>query len=69
VLGEIRSTGADADGELGDPDPLDAIQEVLPTRSSSPPCPPEFRKWLRMEVPSRVERRFALPVTMIISAV
>ena len=63
---EIRAAGGDADGDLGDPDPLRAIELELRTQRfdeiilSTPPA--GLSKWLRRDLPRRVERKFSLPV-------
>ena len=63
---EIRAAGGDADGDLGDPDPLKAIEREVRTHRfdeiilSTPPA--GLSKWLRRDLPHRVERKFGLPV-------
>jgi hypothetical protein len=62
---------AKVEGQLGDADPLNAISETLATRQfdevilSTLPRP--ISKWLRADLPRQVQRRFGLPVTVIIS--
>ena len=63
---EIRAAGGDADGDLGDPDPLKAIEREVRTHQfdeiilSTPPS--GLSKWIRRDLPHRVERKFELPV-------
>ena len=63
---EIRAAGGDADGDLGDPDPLKAIELEVRTQRfdeiilSTPPA--GLSKWLHRDLPHRVERKFGLPV-------
>lgn len=67
-LGEI---GAAVDGEVGDARPLDAIDDAMRGR---PPfdeillftLPPGVSRWLRQDLPHRVQRHFALPVTHVV---
>ena len=62
----IRGTGATADGEIGDADPLTAIEEVLAVRHfdeiivSTLPAP--VSHWLRLDLPAKVTHAFDLPV-------
>ena len=62
---------ATAEGEVGDPDPLVAIQEVLATRKFDEillsTLPERSSRWRRMDVPARAQRHFGLPVTVITS--
>jgi hypothetical protein len=66
-LARLRELGADASGEVGVSDPVEAIRVVLhrwefdaiilstlPGRSS---------RWLAMDLPTRIRRGFMLPVT------
>ncbi len=72
LVGEIRDAGAKADGELGDANPLVAIQKAISTRHYDEivlsTFPQGVSKWLKMDLPSRVERAFDGPVKSIISA-
>lgn len=61
-LGDVE-----VDGEVGPPDPLDAIEQALESRGpfdeillSTPPA--TVSKWIAMDVASRAERRFGVPV-------
>jgi hypothetical protein len=71
LLGELRQLGAEADGELGHPDPLPAVGEVLGSRSFDEvivSTPPERgARWLGLDLPHRLHRRYGLPVTNVIS--
>lgn len=61
--------GAKAEGELGDPDPLQAIGEVLARERLDEviisTLPERLSKWLHTDLPHRVQRRFGVPVTTI----
>ncbi len=73
VVAEIRELGARADGEVGDADPLAAIHDVTAHREFDEiilsTFPPGISKWLKIDLPSRVERTFDGPVNVITSAV
>lgn len=70
LIGEIRDRGAPVTGYLGDADPLKAIKQaleeqtfdeiILSTLSQS------VSRWLKMDLPSRLERSFDGPITTII---
>jgi nucleotide-binding universal stress UspA family protein len=70
-LARLRALGVDADGEVGDPEPLEAIREIL-TRERFDEIilatlPPGISRWLRMDLPHRVARSTNLPVTHVVS--
>ena len=68
-LGILRGLGASVDGDIGDPDPGKAIQEVLNRRQfdevALSTLPKAVSRWLRLDVPSQIERKFHVPVTVI----
>lgn len=66
----LRSLGAVADGEVGDIHPLRAIGDV-PAREDFDEIiistlPQGISRWLKMDLPDRVARRFDLPVTHVV---
>lgn len=69
-LSRLRSIGADADGEVGDVHPLQAISDVLDRGTFDEiiisTLPQGISRWLKMDLPDRVARRFDLPVTHIV---
>jgi hypothetical protein len=71
LLGDLRALNAEVDGELGDPDPLKAVEELLERRQLDEiilsTLPQPVSKWLGMDLPHRLQRRFGLPVTTIIT--
>lgn len=68
----IRAAGGDADGEVGDPDPLAAIAAVLRERHFDEivvsTLPSHVSRWLRLDLPRRVANAFDLPVAHVVSS-
>jgi hypothetical protein len=70
AMAQFRELGADVDGEVGDADPVQAIGDAIRQSNfdeiilSTLPAGPS--RWLRRDVPHRVEQAFALPVTHVI---
>ena len=64
--------GSDADGVVGDAHPVRAIDDLLLDRRYDEiilsTLPPGISRWLKLDLPRRVEQRFALPVTTVIGA-
>jgi hypothetical protein len=71
LMGELRQLAAEADRELGHPDPLRTVGEVLTSRSFDQlivsTLPQRVSRWLGMDLPHRLHRRYGLPVTTSIS--
>jgi hypothetical protein len=69
LLGDLRRLGVDADGELGDADPLKAVGAVLKYHQVDEillsTLPKPMSRWLAMDLPHRLQRRFGLPVTTV----
>jgi GABA permease len=67
ALERLRAAGFTVDGEIGDPDPFLAIEQTLATQRFDEivvsTLPARLSRWLRQDLPSRVERRFHVPVT------
>lgn len=70
ALRRLSALGADADGEVGDPDPVEAVRVVLERRSFDEiilsTLPSGISRWLRMDLLSRMTRRFDLPITHVV---
>lgn len=72
AVARFRAIGCDeVDGEVGDPNPLEAIRDVLRHQvfdeiilSTLPPGP---SRWLKQDLPHRVERSFNVPLTHIVA--
>jgi hypothetical protein len=71
-LSRLRALGVSADGEIGDPDPLEAIRDTLDVRDFNEiilaTLPQGASRWLRQDLVHRVQRKFPLPVTHVVSA-
>lgn len=70
ALTRAREIGVEVDGGVGDPDPIQAIADVMATRDFDQiivsTLPPGISRWLKLDLPHRVDRRFDLPVTHVI---
>jgi len=68
----MRGLGADVEGEVGDTDAVRAVKAVTETRAVDEiiisTLPTTISRWLRQDLPHRVERKFALPVTVVTAA-
>jgi hypothetical protein len=69
LMSQIRAHGGEVEGDIGDTDPLKAIEAVM---TSGPfdeviisTLPLGVSRWLGLDVPHRVERRFKVPVTTV----
>jgi GABA permease len=67
ALGRLADAGANAGGEVGDGDPMRAVEAVLSRRQFDEiivsTLPERLSHWLRQDFPSRLEHSFHLPVT------
>ena len=72
MLHRVAEAGAEGEGEIGDPDPLEAIRQVLQGTQFDEillsTLPARLSRWLRLDLPSRVQRIFAGPVMVIEAA-
>jgi len=72
ALKRFRAIGAIADGEVGDARPLLAIGDALRHGEFDgiivSTLQPGMSRWLRMDLPHRIERQFELPVTHVTDA-
>jgi hypothetical protein len=68
-LGALRDQGAEAGGEIGDPDPVQAVRDVLEHRSVDEivlsTLPPGASRWLQRDVPTRLTRAVTVPVAVV----
>ena len=69
-VASLRAVGIDAEGEVGDTDPVQAIEDALRTFQPDElviSTHPEGRsKWLERGVVDRARERFALPLTHVV---
>jgi hypothetical protein len=69
ALHRLREAGAKADGAVGDPDPMKAIEEAVAQRRFDEiilsTLPPGISRWLALDLPHRVQRKIAVPLTVI----
>ncbi|MEX5716934.1 hypothetical protein [Geodermatophilus maliterrae] len=70
VLAELAELGVEAEGHLGNPHPLEAVQEALRDHDFDEvivaTLPKRISRWLGSDVPHQIERRFGLPVTTVV---
>jgi GABA permease len=70
-LASLRASGVDASGEIGDSDPLQAIEDAIRTFAPDELIisthPPERSHWLERGVVAGARERFALPVTHVVT--
>ena len=69
-LNLLRAAGIDAQGEIGDDDPLQAIEDALRTFGADEIVvathPEESATWLERRVVERARERFALPIAHVV---
>ena len=70
ALKRFRDLGAEAEGEIGDERPLEAIADAAREREFDEiilsTLPPGLSRWLRQDLPHRVERTFDVQVTHVV---
>ena len=68
-LARLREAGADADGEVVDPHPIDAIRKLASREEIDEiivsTLPRRLSRWMAMDLPHRIRRATNLPVTHI----
>jgi hypothetical protein len=68
-LQRLRELGAQADGAVGDADPMKAIANAVAQRRFDEiilsTLPPGVSRWLALDLPHRVKRKFHVPLTVI----
>ena len=68
-LQRLHAAGVDADGEVGDQDPLKAIADILKRQQFDEiilsTLPQGRSRWLRQDLPSKIGKRFQIPLTHI----
>ena len=70
-LDRLRELGIEARGEVGDGDPVQAIEDALRTFGADEIIlsthPPERSRWLEKGVVDRARQRFAVPITHVVT--
>jgi hypothetical protein len=71
LLAELRALGVTAEGDLGNAQPLEAMEKVLVDQQFDEiimaTLPSRMSRWLRADLPHQAERRFRLPVTTVVT--
>jgi hypothetical protein len=66
ALARFRALGAKVDGEVGDASPMLAVRDCLMTGNYAgvilSTLPPGASRWLKQDLPHRLERTFGVPV-------
>ena len=69
MVERIRHAGGTASGEVGDTDPAEAVRRIIEQRPFGEiivsTLPPGISRWLKMDLPSRIERLTDIPVTVV----
>ena len=69
VVARLREMGAEADGEVGDRDPVLAVRDALRSRDVDEvivsTLPKGMSRWLGEDVPSRLRDSIRVPVTVV----
>lgn len=72
ALQYFQNEGIDATGEVGVENPVLAVGDVLNREHVDEiivsTLPPGVSKWLKRDLPHRLERRFGIPVTHVVAA-
>ena len=68
-LSRLRDLGATADGAVGDPNPMTAIEKAVAEQQFDEiilsTLPPGISRWLALDLPSRIQRKIDVPLTVI----
>jgi hypothetical protein len=71
MLDDLGALGAPAEGDLGSPRPMEAMEKVFTDHQFDEiimaTLPQPLSRWLGADLPHRAERRFKLPVATIIT--
>ena len=70
ILALLRAEGADATGEVGDPDPFRAVSNAVAERHFDEiilsTLPPGLSRWIDADLPARLRNNFTIPLTHVI---
>ena len=68
-IGQLKSMGAQASGEVGSRDPIEAVQDALRGHPADEiilsTLPPGISRWLGQDVPTRLRGSVLVPVTVV----
>jgi hypothetical protein len=68
-LSRLRDLGATADGAVGDPNPMAAIEKAVAEQQFDEiilsTLPAGVSRWLALDLPSRIRRKFHVPLTVV----
>ena len=68
---KLTSAGATASGVVCDPDPMRAVEEAMAGREFDEiivsTLPARLSRWLHQDLPARLEHRFHVPVTHVVT--
>ncbi len=69
LLDRLRDLGAEASGEVGSPDPVQAVRDALRERTVDEiivsTLPAGISRWLRQDLPSRLKGAVDAPITVV----
>ena len=69
-LGRFREAGVEATGEVGDANPILAVEDLMRDQEFDEiivsTLPPRISKWLKIDLPHRAEAAFGLRVTHVV---
>jgi GABA permease len=72
ALGRLQAAGLEVDGMIGDPDPMKAAERALREFRADEivmsTLPEDQSRWLAVDLPTEMRRRFSLPVTVVSAA-
>lgn len=67
AVDHLHGLGAVVEGEVGDPDPVQAARDTLGRFAADEiiisTLPPALSRWLRRDVPARLRKALKIPVT------
>ena len=71
-LEQLRRLGADVDGDVGEGNPIKAVQDALERRPYDEiilsTLPSGISRWLSQDLPHKLTRKFKLPLTVVTPA-
>lgn len=72
ALDRMRAAGVEIDGKVGDPDPVAAVEDEVNfaqyQEAIVSTLPTHLSKWLKLDLPRRVERATGLEVTHVVGS-